>query len=56
MRNQDDNHKEHGHKKDSQEQNGHCMQEQGCYNKVASYKTADRMLYPILKEREFDEL
>ena len=50
MGNQDDNHKEHSDKKDSQEQNGHCKREQECYDKVASYKTADRMLYPILKD------
>ena len=49
MENQDDNHKEDGHK-NSQKRNGHCTQEQKCYNKVASYKTADRMLYPILKD------
>ena len=49
MENQDDNHKEDGHK-NSQKPNGHCTQEQKCYNKVASYKTADRMLYPILKD------
>ena len=49
MENQDDNHKEDGHK-NSQKRNGHCTQEQKCYNKVASYKTVDRMLYPILKD------